>query len=165
MKTKNDIKAIAQTMIVESGLINLTRRGLCDRAGIADGSFVHVVGCTFTDFVNELYDDSDQPESNKKRNNPTLRRKQILNVAVNLAKNKGYHKITRDEIASGANIAAGLVSHYFGTMIKLRRDIIRAAISQGIPEIIAQGLANNDDHAKKAPVELKRQALDLIANY
>ena len=165
MKTKNDIKEIAQTMITESGLINLSRRGLCERAGIPDGSFTNVVGCTFTDFVKELTDSGDHEEINKKRNSPTLRRKQILNVAVNLAKTKGYHKTTRDEIAKESGIAAGLVSHYFGTMVNLRRDIIRAAIAQEIPEIIAQGLANNDDHAKKAPKELKQKALELIANY
>lgn len=166
MKTKKYIKKIALEMIAESGVINVTRRGLCERAEIPDGSFFHVTGCTFTDFITDLNNDDSKPhKSNKKRNNPTFRRKQILNIAVNLSKTKGYHKLTRDEIAVGADIAAGLVSHYFGTMIKLRRDIIREAITQKIPEIIAQGLANNDDHAKKAPTELKRQALDLISNY
>ncbi len=57
----------------------------------------------------------------------------------------------------------GLVSKYFGTMKQLKREIIRAAIKQEIPEIIAQGLANGDKRAAKAPQQLKERAIEIFA--
>ena len=77
----------------------------------------------------------------------------------------GYTKVTRDAVADAAGVSMGLVSRYFGTMKNLRRDIIRYAIRNDIAEIIAQGLANGDDHARKAPANLKAKAATLLANF
>ena len=165
---KEQITLIAIEMVKKDGLINLSRRELCERAGIPDGSFPHVVGCTFSEFVESLKTLTDNIIIHpvvKSRADPTLRKDQILNVALDLAKGHGYHKITREAVAYHANVSAGLVSRYFNTMKQLRRAVMRAAIHREIPEIVAQGIANNDDHAKKAPVELKQKALELIANY
>ena len=74
------------------------------------------------------------------------------------AKTTGYSKVTRDKIAEGAGVSTGLVTSYFGTMGQLKTAIMRRAVKQGIAEIIAQGLANGDDHAKNAPAELKAKA-------
>ncbi len=82
-----------------------------------------------------------------------------------MRKKNGYHKITRDQIAIASGVSVGLVTFYFGTMTKLRRDIMRVALKQPIPLIIAQGLANRDIHAKKASNGLKRQAIKLITEY
>lgn len=101
----------------------------------------------------------------KKRKNPEARKDEILKAAVELAVEVGYNTMTRDAIAIHAGVSMGLVTHYFETMVQLKRAVIRAAITQEIPEIIAQGLANKDDHAKKAPEALKQQAIELIANY
>ena len=164
--TRAHVKQTAIDMVKEAGLINLSRSGLCERAGMPDGSFPHVMGMNFSEFIKELapYDRLVYPV-NKSRTDPKLRREQILNVAVSMAKRGGYHKITRDAIAENAGVSMGLVSRYFGTMTKLRRAIMRAAIVQEIPEIIAQGLANGDNHAKKAPEKLKAKAVTLITNY
>lgn len=167
---KQQITDIAIEMVNEGGLINLSRSALCERAGIPDGSFPHVVGCTFSEFIKELKTAANVAENIvrdvvKSRANPELRKDQILTAAVELAKTKGYHKITRDAVAQSANVSAGLVSRYFNTMNHLRRSIMGVALNKEIPEIIAQGLANNDPRARKAPKDLKRQALDLIANY
>lgn len=167
---KEQVTTVAVEMVREVGLINLSRSELCERAGIPVGSFPHVMGCTFTEFVDELksFFDEDYDKQftvSKSRINPELRKDQILNVAIDMAKEFGYHKITRDGIAERADISAGLISRYFNTMKQLRRTIMRAAVHKEIPEIVAQGLANGDDQAKKAPQELKRKALELIANY
>lgn len=165
---REQVKQTAIAMVQETGLINLSRRDLCDRAGIPDGSFPHVMGCNFADFVSELkgegHDGAAYPVS-KSRANPALRKDQILNVAIGLAKEQGYHKITRDGVAGAAGVSMGLVTRYFGTMKQLKKAVIRAAVKQGIPEIVAQGLANGDDHAKKAPAELKAEAATLLANF
>jgi len=101
----------------------------------------------------------------KKRQNPEARKDQILIAAVELAKEVGYNKMTRDAIAVKAGVSMGLVTHYFETMNQLRRDVVRYARNNDIPEIIAQGIANQDPHAKKAPPALKAKALELLANY
>jgi DNA-binding transcriptional regulator YbjK len=164
---REKVKKIAISMVTKTGLINLSRRELCERAGIPDGSFPHVMGCNFTEFVEELKSEHIE-ESNHKvsktRTNPALRKYHILGVAVELAKTKGYDKITRDSIAKEAGISVGLVTRYFKTMAQLKRAVMRAAIQREVTEIIAQGLANGDEHAKKAPAELKDKAAVLIAN-
>jgi len=169
---KEQITEIAITMIYENGLINLSRHNLCERAMIPSGSFPHVVGCTFSEFVEELellpeVKDIRKPvlRTTKLRVDPKLRREQILTIAVEISKKEGYHKITSAKVADGAGVSPSLVSKYFNTMNQLRRAIIRVAISKEIPEIIAQGIANGDDHVKKASPELRKQALELIANY
>ena len=49
-----DIKQIAINLARTDGLINLTRVGLCAAAGIPDGSFRHVTGQTFNEFIDSL---------------------------------------------------------------------------------------------------------------
>jgi AcrR family transcriptional regulator len=119
------------------------------------------MGCTFSEFINELRTETEDTKTHlvtKSRVDPKDRKQQILSVAVKMACVHGYDKITRDGIAGKANVSMGLVTKYFGSMIKLRRSIMRAAINQEIPVIIAQGLANGDPHARKAPAELKAKA-------
>lgn len=158
---REHIKETAIEMVREAGLINLSRRELCERAGIPDGSFPHVMGCNFAEFVDELKSAGVEAEVypvHKTRANPALRKDHILSAAVAMAKEVGYCKLTRDSVAEAAGVSMGLVTRYFGTMPQLRRDVIRYAIRHGIPEIIAQGLVNRDDHATKAPDELKARA-------
>lgn len=165
---RQQVKETAIAMVKKAGLINLSRRKLCESAGIPDGSFPHIMGCNFADFVEELRKEGistpDVPVS-KSRANPALRKDQILTVAIEMAKEQGYHKITRDAVAECAGVSMGLVTRYFGTMKQLKTAVMRTAVKQGIPEIVAQGLANGDDHAKKAPAELKAEAATLLANF
>lgn len=164
---KEHILKVAESMIDEQGLINLTRRNLSDRAGIADGSFNSIMGCTFSEFIAGRADENDDTihEISRRRADPTMRKKQIINVALDLSKVDGYHKIGREDIATAAGVSPALVSKYFGTLNQLRRSIIRAAIKQEIPEIIAQGIANRDDHVKNITDELKQKALRILTEY
>ena len=77
-----------------------------------------------------------------------------------MSKEIGYQKITRDAVAEAAGVSMGLVTRYFGTMVQLRRDIMRYAVREEVLEIIGQGLAAGDDHAKKAAPELRAKAFD-----
>lgn len=168
MTERERIKTIAVTMVEKSGLINLSRLELCKRADIPNGSFPHVMGCTFSDFIRELNKETTDTKNHivtKNRVDPELRKDQILNAAIDYAKKVGYHKITREGIATNAGVSINLINRYFGTMPKFKRSIMRAAINQEVLEIVAQGLAAGDSHAKKAPPELKKQAASLIANY
>lgn len=126
---RDHVKNVAVNMVIKSGLINLSRKDLCNAAGIPDGSFQHVMGCTFSDFIKELKNENVSNSEHavvKTRIHPELRKDQILNVAVEIAKRIGYEKITREEIAVQAGVSMGSVTRYFGTMKKLRRTIKRA---------------------------------------
>ena len=96
----------------------------------------------------------------RKRMQPKERRDQLLAVAVELSVKLGYNRVTKEDIAKKAGVTPGLINNYFGTMTKLRRQIIRTAIRDEILEVIAQGLINNDPHAKKADAQLKQRALN-----
>ena len=96
---------------------------------------------------------------------PDERRQQrqaILDVAVDLARDIGYSKITRDQIAQAAGISPALVSDYLGTMPKPRRDVVRRAVVREVLEIVAQAMASRDPHVQKASDELKQRAVALM---
>ena len=155
-------------MIRSGGLINLSRRDLCQRAGIPDGSFPHVMGCTFSEFVEELRGENIEQAAHavlKTRANPALRSDTILDAAMMVARGTCYTKVTRTQVAEKAGVSMGLVSNYFGTMTQLKTAIMRRAVKQGDLVIIAQGLASKDAHACKASDELKAAAASLLANY
>lgn len=165
---KQHINETAIEMVKESGLINLTRRELCERANIPDGSFPNIMGCTFTDFIAQLKkqipDDAGTHIVYRGRVDPAMRKAQILFHAAELAKEIGYHNMSRENIAEAAGVSVGLITKYFGNMVKLRRAVIRYAINRQIPEIIAQGIINKDRFASKAPDDLKEKAAKIIIN-
>ena len=150
-----------------NGIINLSRRGVSEAAGIPDGSFPHVTGQTFAEMIEDVKTaigpETEVHEVNKSRvNDPELRQRQILDAAISLATTKGYDNITRDEVAIMANVSDGLVTRYFAAMPALKHAVMRAAVEREIPEIIAQGLANGDDQARRAPQKLKEKAIGLL---
>lgn len=159
------VQQAAEELIREDGLINLTREGLCERAGVPDGSFAHVVGCTFTEFVEHLRDlnipDPDGCQATKSRTSPALRRGHILDVAIELAKEHGFRFITRGMIAEAAGVSGSLVSQYF-TMEQMRENIMELAVMREIPEIIAQGLICQNIVALSVSPALKAKAAKII---
>lgn len=97
-----------------------------------------------------------------KRLDPRDRREQLLAAALEVAAQVGYQQITRQEVAARAGVEPALVTHYFGTMPKLRRHVIRAAVARGCLRVVAQGLAVKDPHALKASDEMKEQARGIL---
>lgn len=93
---------------------------------------------------------------------PQVRKDQLLTVALSLAAVHGYARLTRDQIAAGAGVSAGLVSQSFGTMTNLRRDIVRAAVRTENLPVLGQALAAIDAHARSAPDALKLRALNSL---
>lgn len=163
---KKQVTEAAKVLIKKNGLINLSRRDLCEAAEIPDGSFHHVVGCNFSEFVAELSDLVDvqsKPTIVYKRRVPALMRKaQILDVAIEISKEKGYYALTRDGVASAANISFSLVTKYFGTMEKLKAEVMKAAIDREILVIILQGVVLSDPIALSASPELREKASRIV---
>ncbi len=161
---KDDIVAAALKLAKEHGLINLTRKDVCTEAGIPDGSFPHIMGQTFTQFIETLDKDTELHEVSKKRLSKDVRKDHILRVALKLSKEHGYTSVTRNMLSDTAQVSPGLITHYFASMVQLKRAIMRAAVEHKIPEIVAQGLSMGDKNAQKAPAELKALAATVLVN-
>jgi AcrR family transcriptional regulator len=79
---------------------------------------------------------------------PDDRREQIVDAVLELAKGKNYSKVTRDEIAAALSISGPAIQHHFGTMVQLRRSVVRAACQRAVTmdpvglRVVAQGLAD-----------------------
>lgn len=91
------------------------------------------------------------------------RRESILAAGVELAEAEAgnYALITRNQIAAAAGVCGSLVQYHFGTVDKLRQEIIKYAIKHRRVRIVAQALVAGDAQAKKAPEGLRREALEL----
>jgi AcrR family transcriptional regulator len=82
----------------------------------------------------------------------------IMAAALRVSVTVGYNRITRDDIALAAGCSPALVSEMFGTMVCMRRALMRAAVANAVLPVIAQGLALRDPHALRAPAELRAEA-------
>lgn len=89
------------------------------------------------------------------------RKAQILEAALTAAADQ---KLTFQEVANRAGVSQALVCHYFKTKPQLERDVMRAALRTRHLLVIAYGLVTNDRHARKAPDELKKAAMDALRN-
>jgi len=97
-----------------------------------------------------------------KRLKPAIRKEEILAAALILAAAQGYTRVTRDEIAYKAGVSGPAVQYHFGTMAKLRVELMRYAVKQRDPRVVAQGLAAQDRQAIKADAILKRKAWEWV---
>jgi len=99
---------------------------------------------------------------NNVRRGEAIRKEEILQVALRMAQEFGYQKITRDDLAERCRCSTGIVTKYFGTMQHLRRAVISAAIAHRDLQVLAQGLANNEAKAHAAPESLRRDAMEYV---
>ena len=83
----------------------------------------------------------------------------VLEAAAFIAQRDGFNNVTRESIAQKAGVSTGTVSHSFGTMIKLKRSVMRYAIQNNILDIIAVGLSIKDKTAMKIDDSLKKRVL------
>lgn len=165
MTTLVDVKAAAIEMIKADGLINLSRAGLCEKVGIPVGSFSHITGYTFTEFIVLMSAlDIAEPDNisvSKTRTNPFLRKRHILDAAVELSVTHGYFQVTREQVAEAAGVSSSLVSQYY-SMSELREAIMETAVTREIPEIIAQGIINGNIVALAVSPALRAKAIKIM---
>lgn len=91
-----------------------------------------------------------------------LTKKRIIDAALQLTLEIGYHKLRRDNIAAHARVSPGLIAYHFGTVEKLRREVMRTAIRKKLILIIAQGITMRNPDALKAPLNLKKKATKFL---
>lgn len=93
------------------------------------------------------------------RKDPDDRAAEILDAAVDLAKTRGFDRITRDEIAAECGVSTGLVSRYCGDMTELRHKVMSQAVREEVLVVIGQGIVARHPAALGAPERLRKQAL------
>lgn len=97
------------------------------------------------------------------RMKPDARTAEILAAAVKLAKRVGFRNLTRDGVAEAAKVSTGLVSTHFGNVESLRDEVMKVAIRDEILAIVADGIANGNRYARRAPARLRARALQTLS--
>ena len=90
-------------------------------------------------------------------------RGRLLAVAIPLARDQGYQWITRQMVATAAGVSLGSVNNCFGTMLELKRAVMRWAVENGDGKLIAQGLANDSPITANIDPGLREKAAEVIA--
>lgn len=136
----------AEKFATKAGIGQLTRASLCKYLGIETGSFRHHVGMSYTEFVDAVADKlplGTRLPPGTTRASATLRRRQVLACAVEMAKHVGYARITREQLAEKVGTTVGNLSRSY-TMAELREAVVRYAVEHGVTEIVEQARANGD---------------------
>lgn len=95
----------------------------------------------------------------RNRLRPDERRAELLDAALWEAEAVGYNFIRREDIAARVDVSPALVTAYFGTMVNLRRDVVRAAIRDGWHVIIVQAIVAKSPLVKGLTEEQRAAAI------
>lgn len=162
---KDEVKRAAIKLAEQEGLMALNREALCESVGLSPGSFSHVMGMSFTQFVEELRKEGHTGPLDgepKSRISPELRKEQVLHVTIELGKVHGLQNLTREMIASKAQVSLPMIGKYFGSLDGLKGEAMDYAVSHNVPELIAQGLALKHDAVINATPEVKAEAIKYL---
>lgn len=91
------------------------------------------------------------------RETPRFRKAQILDAALKVAQAKGYHLMTREDIAAAAGVSTGLISKYFITMRQLKRRVLKEAIDRSVLHVIQQGIHTGDQNLRTLKREIREK--------
>lgn len=92
------------------------------------------------------------------------KRNKILEAAIQLAVERGYLNVSRDEITARAGVSHGLVNYYFETVVGLWYSVMEEAIKREISSVIADGLSAGNLVALSAPEVLKDKAVRYLTS-
>jgi AcrR family transcriptional regulator len=95
----------------------------------------------------------------QQRLHPRERTELILSAAVEVAREKGFFNVTRENVAAKAGCSVGIITLRFKTMPALRSAVMRRAVRDKVLPIIGQGVAAGDKIANNAPPSLRKQAV------
>lgn len=95
------------------------------------------------------------------RKDPQERRLEILNAAVDLAKENNYTTITQNQIAEYIGVSMPLISKYF-SMDELKEEVLKFAIEADVTEIIAQAISFKHPFVSQITKEQRDNAVNYI---
>ncbi len=104
------------------------------------------------------------------------RNRTVLEAALAVSKDKGWHALTRDGVAERAGVAAGSVNNAFGTMDGLRDAVMGYAVAlvhackvdgyshdkpvyDDMVAIVSSGLAAGHDAVRNAHPDVRAEAV------
>jgi AcrR family transcriptional regulator len=89
--------------------------------------------------------DDDGPR--RTRMDPEARRGQIMRVAARLFEERPYSEVSISDIAAEANIARGLLHHYFGSKRELYLEIVRMSVQTPLVDTPPEALGTAETWA------------------
>jgi len=98
----------------------------------------------------------------KKRLNPTLRRRMVLEDAIQTAEQIDYNRLTYDNVAADRGYSKSLVQWHFRSVSELRLAVLKEGIATSNLTIIAQGVVAMNQWALQLTPEVKKRALDYV---
>lgn len=88
----------------------------------------------------------------------------ILEAAVELAREAGLRHLTRDKVAERARVSGALVNRYYGTFDELVGRVVRVSVEREILPVIAQALVDKHPNVAHASPSLQARAAASILN-
>lgn len=110
-----------------------------------------------------MNDKTEEAAKPKKLKKGVVSKAAILEAALAVAVREGFNKIRQLNVAQEAGFSGPAVQHHFGTMAKMRKEVMRYAVKKECLPVIAQGLSMGDAQANKAGPDLKKRALQQLA--
>lgn len=109
------IESAAAELADKNGILFLTRRNVCEHAGVPVGSFTSITGRPFSEWVVSFAqaNEFEIVSSVGARVAPALRRAQILSAGVMVARREGLNAVNRSSVAKKAKVSTSCVSHHF----------------------------------------------------
>jgi AcrR family transcriptional regulator len=91
-----------------------------------------------------------------------VRREEILDTAYEIAVADGLASVSGTQIARRLNVSRGTVTYHVKSMKTLKCDVMKRAVRLRALGLIAQGLVVHNPVAVRAPVDLRREAAELL---
>lgn len=98
------------------------------------------------------------------RMNPSARKQQILNTAVDIAIEFGLRQLTRRAVANRMQCASALINHYFDGIENLRAAVLKTAIEKEVIPILAENFVAWGRETSELPQHLKDKVIRYITN-
>jgi AcrR family transcriptional regulator len=88
----------------------------------------------------------------------------LLQAALHAANTHGWHTLTHESIAAQAEVSPSLVKVRLGTIVEVRRAVMRAAVKQRVLRVVAEGLIDGDRAARRADAALRAECGEWVAS-
>ena len=163
---RDDIIKAARVIAGRTGYLSVTRPKLMEETKL---NIYAIKNHSRIEDIRKLLKEEGFKPGEAHRNDPNQggeeTRQRILQAAVKLAELDGYQWLTRKAVADQAGLgqSASLVSHYFGSMVGLKRAVLRHAVEHRLLPIVAQGLADQHPIVTSASADLRAATAAYLA--
>lgn len=131
LESNERIKQASLKLAEQKGLHTLTRASVCQAIGIPCGSFKHVTGRSFSEFLQSLaseFPETDYLKPHSRFALPQLRKHFLLRTGVSLATEIGFENITGKGVAARARVSPSLIRYYFGSVGGYKKALFKFAM-------------------------------------